>query len=182
MKIVPNIFSILRIVLSTMLILLAPFSDLFWIIYFTCGVSDILDGYIARKTNSASKLGALLDSIADIIFMGIAGIIILPRIFIPAKICIWIILIAFVRIISLVIGYFKYHAFAILHTYTNKVTGLLLFIFPFLYKPINSSVLEYIICIVSSIATIEELAINIKSSKLSKDVIGIFVNKHGSLK
>lgn len=182
MKIVPNIFSILRILLSTVLILLEPFSDLFWIIYFACGVSDILDGYIARKTNSASKLGALLDSIGDIIFMGIAIIVILPKIFIPMKIWIWIILIAFVRVISLVIGYFKYHTFATLHTYTNKATGLLLFIFPFLYKFLNVNVLECVICTIASIAAIEELVINMTSSKLLRDVIGIFSNKQEHFK
>ncbi|HGH0401081.1 TPA: CDP-alcohol phosphatidyltransferase family protein [Clostridioides difficile] len=46
----------------------STFSSLpFWICYFWCGISDILDGLIARKLRQQSGIGAKLDSIADFI-------------------------------------------------------------------------------------------------------------------
>ena len=46
--------------------LIEPLSVLFYAIYILCGISDVLDGYIARKSNSVSKSGAFIDSIASI--------------------------------------------------------------------------------------------------------------------
>lgn len=174
MKGTANVISILRVLISVILLFLKPFSPLFWIVYSICGVSDIIDGYIARKTNSTSKLGTILDSIGDIVFMGSVVIVLLPIIRIPIKILIWIIWICFIRIISLLIVYLKYHTFAILHTYANKITGLLLFVFPYLYKFININIIGYVICAAASIATIEELIIHVTSKELSRDIIGIF--------
>ena len=41
----------------------------FWIIYALCGLSDIADGWLARKLKYVTKTGALLDSVADICFV-----------------------------------------------------------------------------------------------------------------
>ena len=49
------------------------------------------------------------------------------------KIIIFAIIILLIRIISIIILFKKYNKFAILHTYTNKLTGLMLFFIPFLY-------------------------------------------------
>lgn len=176
-KNIPNIISLLRILLSISLFFLKPFTLLFGIMYLACGFSDALDGYIARKTNSESKLGAIIDSIADFTFMIIVAFVFLPKIFIPTKILIWVILIAFIKILALLIGYFRYHAFAALHTYLNKLTGFLLFCFPILYKLTDAVILEYVICIVATICAIEELIIQIASKKLSRNIKGLFFNK-----
>ncbi len=174
-KNVPNILSGLRILLAIILMVIKPFSVMFWIIYAICGVSDMIDGYIARKTNSTSKLGALLDSIGDMLFISVMIIILLPILTIPTGLMVWIAFIAFVRIVSLVIVYCKYHVFAILHTYANKLVGLLLFIFPFLYNFIDISIIETIICITASISAMEELVIHITSDSLIRDIKGIYL-------
>lgn len=54
--------------MSILLSVTETFSIPFYIIYFYCGISDMLDGYIARKIKNTSQIGAILDSIADIIF------------------------------------------------------------------------------------------------------------------
>lgn len=38
--------------------LLEPFSLMFWILYICCGISDILDGAIARAMHLESEMGA----------------------------------------------------------------------------------------------------------------------------
>lgn len=177
MKNVPNIITSSRILLSIILLLLRPFSTLFLIIYTICGLSDIFDGYIARKADSPSRLGAVLDSIADIMFLCAVGVVLIPVISIPTGILIWIALIAVIRIAALLVAYHKYHAFATLHTYANKATGLLLFCSIYLYNFVDINILGCIVCIAASIAAIEELIIHIKSKELSRNTIGIF-SKH----
>ena len=67
-KYIPNIITITRIIGSIYIILLKPLSTMFFIIYSLCVISDILDGYIARKSNTSTKFGECLDSFADAIF------------------------------------------------------------------------------------------------------------------
>lgn len=67
MKSIANYISISRILLVLALIFIEPLSTTFYIIYFISGISDILDGFIARKYNVTSTLGEKLDSIADLI-------------------------------------------------------------------------------------------------------------------
>ena len=65
-----NYITILRIFLIIpVLILASPESSSFnWIaliLFVIAGITDHLDGYVARKTGSTSSLGALLDLVAD---------------------------------------------------------------------------------------------------------------------
>ena len=49
-------------------LLLCPvFSPAFYVFYIVAGVSDMLDGFVARKTDTVSKLGARLDTMADFV-------------------------------------------------------------------------------------------------------------------
>ena len=70
MKYLPNIITIIRIPLSIAMLLVTPFSMFFWIFYLSCGLTDIIDGFLARKLHQESKFGAKLDSISDFIFAG----------------------------------------------------------------------------------------------------------------
>ena len=72
MKNLANYISISRILMSIVLIATKTFSLTFYIIYLYCGISDMLDGYIARKSKNISEIGARLDSVADIIFVIVA--------------------------------------------------------------------------------------------------------------
>jgi CDP-diacylglycerol--glycerol-3-phosphate 3-phosphatidyltransferase len=78
MKYVPNVLTCVRILGSIMLLFLKPFSIIFFILYIICGVTDILDGYIARKTENISKSGAALDSMADMIMIAVMLYIFYP--------------------------------------------------------------------------------------------------------
>ncbi len=66
----PNLISLGRIVLiivgAGLLLAGRPLVGL--VIGITAGMSDYLDGYLARKRNETTELGALLDSLADILF------------------------------------------------------------------------------------------------------------------
>lgn len=123
----------------------------------------MLDGYIARKTNTTSKLGSKLDSIADLIMVVVVVIVLYPIINPTVQIIIWLIIIAVIRTVSMIVVFIKNKTFEILHTYGNKITGLMLFAFPLSLGFSQSNVLMYIICIVASFSAIEELFIHLLS-------------------
>ena len=82
--------------------------------------------------------------------------------------------ITLIRILSIIIALQKYNKFAILHTYTNKLTGLLLFFIPYFMNLNSANIIVYIIGAIALISSIEELAINIKSKKLDLNKKSIF--------
>lgn len=139
-----------------------------------CGISDVLDGYIARKMNACSKLGQVLDSISDLIFIGIMLLISIPIINLPLWVICWISVIAVVRLISIILGIVKYQQLAFLHTYANKATGMVLFFFPFLVSIMGKEITAVTICCIASISAAEEILINLTSKTLDRDQGSIF--------
>lgn len=73
-----NVLTSMRIALSGVLLLLEPLGTAFCCVYVLAGLTDMLDGPIARKTGTDSRVGAVLDSAADLIFMAAACAKLLP--------------------------------------------------------------------------------------------------------
>lgn len=51
---------------------------MFFVVYTMCCLSDVLDGYVARKTKTTSKCGEGLDSVADFVFIAILLVVFIP--------------------------------------------------------------------------------------------------------
>ncbi len=177
MKSIPNILTLIRIMISFIFLFIKPLSCLFFVLYIVCGATDILDGYIARKTKNTSKFGAVFDSVADFIFIVIMLVIIIPIIDISFWIQLWVIIISFIKAASLLIGFIKYHAVAFLHTYANKITGALLFCFPLFYQVFGITTTAFLLCSIASVAAVEELVINIKFKEFKPDIKSIIKSK-----
>lgn len=174
MKNLANFITLLRIPLAVILLFIKPFSVIFIIIYLACALTDALDGYVARRTKTASRLGEKLDSISDII-MFIVFIVIFYPIILPSKlICIWIVCIFTIRIVSMLIGFFKFKAFSMLHTYANKVAGFIIICIPVIYSVFPYKAVLYIVCMITVISAIEELIIIITKDKLNRNIKGIW--------
>lgn len=174
MKAIPNCISFSRITFSLILIFVAPLSIAFYAIYIICGFSDIMDGFIARKTATTSILGAKLDSMADMIMICVLLVVLYPIVNPAIEIIIWTVFIAIIRLASMVVALKKYKTFASIHTYGNKITGIVLFIFPILLPYIHTTVFMYIVCAVASISAIEELIIQLTSTQLQLNKQSIF--------
>lgn len=175
MKLIANYISISRIFLGLILALLKPLSIEFLVIYSFCGISDILDGFIARKTYTTSKLGEKLDSVADLIMCIVLIIVLYPIINLTVEIIIWIVIIGIIRVMSMTVVFIKYKTFGMLHTYGNKITGVMLFIFPLSLKYLQSDIMVYIVCVLASISAIEEFLINLSSNKFQANRKSIFL-------
>lgn len=115
------------------LILMEPLTPLFITVYTLTGVTDVLDGAIARKYGTTSELGAKLDSIADLLFYTLILIMIFPIMWVtlPKKNWVMVAAILTVRGVSYGMAAVKYHRFAAMHTYMNKATGLMVFGVPY---------------------------------------------------
>lgn len=174
MKSIPNCITAIRIVAAAALLLVKPFSALFFFFYVVCGVSDVLDGYLARKIDACSKFGQVLDSTSDLIFIGIVLMIFIPMLRLPMWLIYWIAGIAAVRLLSIILGLAKYRRLAFLHTYANKATGIVLFCFPVLMFAFGTETAASIICCIASISATEELLINLTAKTLRRDRASIF--------
>ena len=166
-----NCISLLRIFLAIMMLFVKPLSEAFFIIFLVCQITDVLDGYIARKTHTTSKLGDNLDSIGDFIMI----IVLYPVIKLTIRIIIWVFIIAIIKIISAIVIFIKYKTFEMLHTYGNKFIGFILFAFIISLAFVQSNMIMYIVCTIASISAIEELLINLFSSELQINRKSLFI-------
>ena len=155
-KHIANILTCCRILGSLLLLFFPVFSFGFYITYLFCGFSDMIDGAIARKTNSASQFGSKLDTVADLLFVIVSFIKILPAIRLPLWLWIWCGAIATLKLSSIVWGYISKKQFISFHTITNKITGLLLFLFPLTLPFLKVQYSAPLICAIATVAAIQE--------------------------
>lgn len=101
---IANIISTSRIIISFLIIFTKPFSYLFYIFYLLSGISDILDGYIARKFHQQSDLGAKLDTIADMVFFFICFLKIYSFLNLEWWMLIWLLIIFCIKISTILIN------------------------------------------------------------------------------
>ncbi|MDD7794492.1 CDP-alcohol phosphatidyltransferase family protein [Clostridium sp. 'White wine YQ'] len=163
-KNIPNMLSSLRIVFSIFLLTLIPHKIIFVAIYIFIGLTDVLDGFIARRYGLESDLGAKLDSFADFVFYLIFLIIFLKEYssIINFNRVIMLILIIAIRILNLLFTKIKYKEFVFIHTIGNKLSGLIIFLMPIMLIFIKSPILVWTILIIVLISALEELLITIK--------------------
>lgn len=151
-----NIITGSRILFSAALVLLPTGSAAFGILYLLCGLSDMADGFVARKTHTESETGARLDSIADIVFITVCAAKILPLLHLSPRVWIWIGAIAFIKLINIASGLICHGKLVMPHTAANKLTGLMLFLLPAAMQWIDIRYPVIIICAAVTFAAIEE--------------------------
>ena len=156
MKSLPNAISALRFLGAVCLLFFGVESCAFWVIYFICGLSDMADGYLARKLGCESKTGALLDSLADLAFVVCCCFKLIPALAFPRWLWIWGGVIVAIKIINQISALVMYKKCVFPHTIANKVTGFLLFVGIPITLWINSIVPIIIIAVVATFAAVQE--------------------------
>ena len=116
----------------------------------------MIDGTIARKTNSISKFGSQLDTIADFVFVLVSLYKLLPAIHIPGWLWIWGGVIAVIKISNIIWGYVSKKQFISMHTIMNKLTGLLLFLLPLTMSFMELKCTAVVVCSIATFSAIQE--------------------------
>ena len=155
-KHIANIITGLRIVLSLPLLFIPLTSSWFYALYLLCGLSDMIDGIVARRTNSASEFGARLDTVSDFVFMSVALIKFVPHFHIPVWLWIWIGIIAMIKLGNAVFGFVRTKKLISPHTLLNKITGLLLFLLPVTTNRVDLTYTLPIVCTFATFAAMHE--------------------------
>ena len=156
MKHLPNVISALRFLGAVCLLFFRVESCVFWVIYFVCGLSDMVDGYLARKLGCESKTGALLDSLADLVFVVCCCFKLIPALAFPKWLWIWGGVIVAIKVINQISALVMYKKCVFPHTVANKVTGFLLFVGVPLTVFLESIVPMVIVAIVATFAAVQE--------------------------
>lgn len=179
LKHLPNVISGSRIFLCIPIIFLAPFGVPSMVFYLLAGFTDMIDGPLARRIKDGkSELGAILDSVADMLLVIIAILVILPKMETFAWIFPAYLIGLTYKILSAFAGLFKHKQMVLLHTWSNKALGVLLWVGPILYWIFGNclGVDIYLIAALASIfiITTEEILINLLLKKPNRDIKSIF--------
>ena len=151
-----NLITSCRILLSLLLLFFPALSPGFYGLYLAAGLSDMLDGFVARRTNSASPLGAKLDSMADVVFLAVCLVKLLPVLTLPVWLWVWVGLIALLRLLNILSGFVCRKKLVLLHTGANKLTGAQLFLFPLCLGILPVVCAAVPLCALASFAAIQE--------------------------
>ena len=143
-----------RILLSMVLLFLPVFSPGFSILYLLAGITDMLDGTVARMTNTESDFGSRLDT--DMVFFSVCFHKLLPVLVVPPWLFVWIGVIALMKLLNLVCGYRKWKHIPAMHTLLNKVAGFSLFLFPLTLPFLDPRYSGSFLCILAFLAALQE--------------------------
>ena len=151
-----NLISGTRILCSAALLICPAFSASFYVLYLMAGLTDMIDGAVARMTGTTSELGAKLDTAADFVFVAVCLWKLLPSLAVPLWLWIWIVLIALIKMINTISGYAIQKKYVALHTVMNKVTGIPLFILPLTLPIVELKYSAPLVCTAATFAAIQE--------------------------
>lgn len=174
LKYLPNCITALRIVGTAALIFTKPMSIWFYIVYCLTGITDVLDGFIARKFKLTSEFGAKLDSIADLLFYTVMGIMIMPVLLETLPLSLWcgVITVIALRLASYITAAIKFKRFASTHSILNKLTGAAVFSIPFILLLSFEVPICWVICIISGVSSSHELVTHLSSKTYKTKVRG----------
>ena len=167
--------TILRMVGTLCLAFVQPESLWFFAVYTITGLTDVLDGWLARKTGTESDFGAKLDNIADLLFYTVVLLRLFPVMWEAFPVQIWYAVagILLVRLAAYFIAAIKYRRYASLHTRLNKLTGGAIFLLPYILAISTGVAYSWVVCVLAYAASLEELAIHLRQKRYCADVKSI---------
>ena len=153
----------------------------FLFVYSLCGITDLADGFIARRFNSTTSTEAKMDSLADIVF----SLVILYYIYSLTQLSsnsymiIYISLVLVLRTANIIITKIKFKQWNVIHTVGNKIAGLVLFSilpFYFIYGLIPIAIIEFLTTL-ALFSLLEEICILLFSKYYDVNRKGLFIDR-----
>lgn len=154
-----NIITCIRIICGIVLVFCAPFSCIFYCLYIVGGLSDMLDGFVARRLKIESEFGARLDTVADAVFVIVVLVKVLCTVSVPLWLIIWTGCIAIIKCINIICGIIITGHFVTEHTVLNKLCGVLIFITVLFIERLQLTpvlILVIVTCVTATSAAVQE--------------------------
>ena len=151
-----NIITFVRIVCSIALLFCPALSTPFYIIYLTAGLTDMIDGTVARKTGTVSEFGSKLDTLADCIFVAVCLIKLIPVLPFEPWMIISVGIIVMIKMINILSGFVIQKKLVTVHSVMNKITGGLLFVLPLTVRMIDFQYSAAVVCAIAAFAAVQE--------------------------
>lgn len=170
---IPNLLSILRLLCAPLLVLAAtaPNSVPFFMILSLMLLSDMLDGFLARRLNQTSLLGARLDSYGDYatyLAVAVGAWLLWPERIEREAPVIFFIMVVFV--LPAVASLIKFRRFASYHTRLTKFAAVLISFGIFSLLLFNLSWPLYIAAAVLVMEAVENIAITLLLNEPRTDI------------
>lgn len=155
---IANAVTASRVVFAALLLFTPAFSVLFYALYLLGGVTDMVDGTIARAFHQKTPFGAKLDTVADLLFVVAVLIKVIPNVSFPLWLWAWIAVIGSIKLLNLISGFVVCRRMVAVHSTMNKVTGIMLFVLPLTVGlPWKALAAECILtCFVATFAAVQE--------------------------
>lgn len=153
---IANALSVLRIILSVALLAPPALSPTFLALYAIAGLTDMFDGFVARRTKTESELGAKIDGAADLTLTVICLAKMLPALAVPTWLWAWVAVIAVVRLVNVASGLVIAQRLIMLHTIANKVAGFAAFLVPFAIPTFGVVAPSIPACVLATFAAVQE--------------------------
>ncbi len=173
-KRLPNVLTALRFPLALGLLPTDALSATFLVIYLFCCLTDALDGYFARRFGVCSDTGGRLDSAADFLLIAVVIFKLWPVIMPGWGFVLWIAGVALARFAAGLTARIRFGRFGFLHTFGNKLTGVLLALYPLSLTLTQSRWALSIILFAASFSAAEELFIELTAAEWNPNSAFIF--------
>ena len=184
LKTIPNMLSISRLVLIPAMIIPCFFlndeqqaKSIFLIMFIVIGITDKLDGTIARYLNQTSHLGAKLDTMADMVFYPLIALWLYR--FSPEVVSGWwnlIYILMALFFLKLILGKIKFGEIPVFHTIGGKTFAASLYFFMIvaILYPDTAAKLFPILCLIGYINQIEEMYIFMTRDNVDENIKSVF--------
>ena len=155
---IPNFVTSLRMAGTLCLLFTRPLSPGFYLVYTFTGLTDALDGWLARRLKAQSTLGARLDSVADLVFFGALLVRLLPALWpaLPGMLRGAVGVVALVRLAAYAMAAIRHRRFVALHTPLNKLTGAVVFLLPYVLLVSSGVAYGWAVCAIALAAALQE--------------------------
>ena len=184
LKTIPNILSISRLLLIPALLIPAYWIDddpqarfVFLIMFIIIGLTDKLDGTLARYLNQTTALGAKLDTIADMVFYPLIALWLYR--FESGVVGGWWNLVYFLLALyffKMIVGKIKFGYMPAFHTIGAKTFSASLYFFmitAILYPDLAKTIFP-VLCVIGYINQIEETYIMLTRDSVDENIRSVF--------
>ena len=184
LKTIPNLLSLSRLVLMPAMLIPSFYVNedyqarmIFLGMFILIGVTDKLDGTIARYLNQTSHLGAKLDTMADMVFYPLIALWLYrfsPQVVEGWWYLVYVLMALF--FIKMVLGKQKFGEIPVFHTIGGKTFAASLYFFmiiAILYPDLASQVFP-VLCVIGYINQIEEMYIFITRDSVDENIRSVF--------